>query len=129
MKKTTTRRKPRPPAAYFSYQLRQPAIDLFGEIAVIEDDLYDWVASVAPLHLSPRAFANYVRGYDVAAKVRHAKLHDLFDTIKERPSAHGMPDWPCTPSCKRPAICGPFLAKLDAQSLDLSPRPPRSRTA
>ena len=86
MKKTTTRRKPKPPAAYFSYQLRQPAIDLFGEIAVIEDDLYDWVASVAPLHLSPRAFANYVRGYDVAAKVRHAKLHDLFDAIKDRPS-------------------------------------------
>lgn len=71
------------PAAYFSYQLRQPAIDLFGEIAVIEDDLYGWVASVAPLHLS---FANYVRGYDVAAKVRHAKLHGLFDAIKDRPS-------------------------------------------
>ncbi|MGK5038660.1 hypothetical protein [Janthinobacterium sp. LB3P118] len=78
--------KPPPPVDYFSYQLRQPAIDLFGEVAVIEDDLYDWVASVAPLHLSPRAFANYVRGYDVAAKVRHAKLHGLFDAIKERPS-------------------------------------------
>lgn len=86
IKKTTTRRKPKPPAAYFFYQLRQPAIDLFGKIAVIEDGLYDWVASVAPLHLSPRAFANYVRGYDVAAKVRHAKLHDLFDAIKDRPS-------------------------------------------
>ncbi|UQV43969.1 hypothetical protein KIV45_18985 [Janthinobacterium lividum] len=85
MKKTTTRRKPKPPAAYFSYELRQPAIDLFGEVAVIEDDLYDWVASVAPLHLSPRAFANYVRGYDVAAKVRHAKLHGMFEAIKEHP--------------------------------------------
>lgn len=83
LKKTTARSMAA--ATYFSYQLRQPALDLFGEIAVMEDDLYDWVAAVAPLHLSPRAFANYVRGYDVAAKVRHAKLHGIFDAIKERP--------------------------------------------
>ncbi|MEG1117960.1 MAG: hypothetical protein RSE46_23195, partial [Janthinobacterium sp.] len=99
MKKTTTRRKPKPPAAYFSYELRQPAIDLFGEVAVIEDDLYDWVASVAPLDLSPRAFANYVRGYDVAAKVRHAKLHGMFDVRRHQGA-------PCTPMA-----CAPGLAR------------------
>lgn len=69
-----------------SYQLRQPPIDLFGEVAVTEEDLYDWVAAIAPLHLSKRAFANYVRGYDVAAKVRAAKLRGTFEGIKERPS-------------------------------------------
>ena len=36
--------------------------------------------------MPPSRHYNYVRGYDVAAKVRHAKLYDLFDTIKERPS-------------------------------------------
>jgi hypothetical protein len=86
MKKTTTRRKPKPPAAYYSYELRQPAVDLFGEVAVTEDDLYDWVASVAPLHLRKRAFMNYVRGYDVAAKVQFAKLQGTFERITANPS-------------------------------------------
>lgn len=84
-------------------QVRQPAIDLFGGIAVIEDDLYDWVASVAPLRLSPRALANYVRGYDVAAKVRHAKLHGMFEGIKERPVRPWHARLALHAICKRPA--------------------------
>ncbi len=85
--KTPARRKKKtpPPVEYFSYQLRQPVRDLFGEIPVTEDDLYDWVASIAPLHLSKRSFANYVRGYDVANKVRWAKEQGRFEGIKETP--------------------------------------------
>ena len=82
------RRKPKPrqPAEYFSYQLRQPAHDLFGEIPVLEDDLLAWVLSVSPVHASDRAYDNYVRRYDVAGKVRHAKLAGTFEeTTARRP--------------------------------------------
>lgn len=62
-----------------SHRLRQPAIDLFGEVVVTEDDLFDWVAAVAPMWLSERSFDNYVRGWNVADKVRTAKLRGEFE--------------------------------------------------
>lgn len=68
-----------------SHLLRQPALDLFGEVPVTEEDIYDWVASVAPLHLSERSFLNYVRGYAVADKVRAAKLQGTFEDTKAAP--------------------------------------------
>lgn len=84
--KTTTRRRKAPPALdYFSYQLHQPPVDLFGDVVITDDDLYAWVASVSPVHLNERAYANYVRRYDVADKVRTAKLQHRFDTITARP--------------------------------------------
>ena len=87
---TKPRRKTKPAAIVFldypSWRLYQPAHDLFGEIPVTETDLYDWVANVAPLYLSKRAFANYVRGYDVANKVRLAKERGTWDGIKANPS-------------------------------------------
>jgi hypothetical protein len=36
---------------------------------------------VSPVHLSVRAFSNYVRNYDVAGKIRSVKLQGRFDTI------------------------------------------------
>jgi hypothetical protein len=66
---------------YLSYQLTQPAFDLFGEIPVTESDLYEWVASVSPVHLSERGYDLYVRRYDVAGKVRSAKERGNFETI------------------------------------------------
>lgn len=66
--------------------MRQPAYDLFGEIPVLESDLTAWVAAVAPRWLEPpRQFRNYVRNYDVAGKVRAAKLAGVFETIIEHP--------------------------------------------
>lgn len=55
--------------------------DLFGEVIVTMDDLYDWVAAVSPVHLSERGFDLYVQRYDVAGKVRRAKLDGRFDSI------------------------------------------------
>jgi hypothetical protein len=68
-----------------SHLLRQPAIDLFGDVVVTEADLFDWVAAVSPVHLSERAFDRYVKNYDVASKVRHAKLAGTFDRIAATP--------------------------------------------
>ncbi|WP_373986999.1 hypothetical protein [Duganella sp. BuS-21] len=84
---TPTRRKPKrqPPARdYPSFQLYQPALDLFGGVVVTDDDLYEWVASVSPVHLNERAYDNYVQRYDVASKVRAAKLDRRFDAITAR---------------------------------------------
>lgn len=68
-----------------SHLLRQPPVDLFGEVPVTENDLYDWVAAVSPVHLSERGFDHYVRRYDVAAKIRVAKLRGSFESICARP--------------------------------------------
>lgn len=62
-----------------SHLLRQPPIDLFGEVVVTEDDLFDWVAAVAPMWLSERSFANYCRSWNVADKVRQSKLRGDFE--------------------------------------------------
>lgn len=52
-----------------------------------EDDLYQWVRAVSPRWLSPeKSYRNYVRTYNVAAKVRHAKLVGTFDSIVARPA-------------------------------------------
>lgn len=66
--------------------LRQPARDLFGEVPVLESDILAWVAAVSPRWLSPeRSFHNYVRSWDVAGKVRAAKLAGTFEAIINRP--------------------------------------------
>lgn len=84
MKKPPLRRQHRRRTEYFSYQLRQPPIDLFGEIAVTTTDIYDWVASVSPVHLHERGYDLYVQRYDVAGKIRAAKLQGRFEAITER---------------------------------------------
>ena len=70
---------------YPSCNLRQPPVDLFGDVVVTHEDVFLWVAAVAPRWLSPqRSFNNYVRGYNVAGKVRAAKLNGTFhDTIND----------------------------------------------
>lgn len=61
--------------------------DLFGEVPVTEDEIFDWVAAVAPRWLTPqRAFEGYVRSYNVAAKIRAAKLDGTFHQIIENRS-------------------------------------------
>lgn len=61
--------------------------DLFGEIPVTDDDLRAWVAAVAPRWLYPeRSYRAYVRSWDVAGKVRAAKLAGTFYDITSRPA-------------------------------------------
>jgi hypothetical protein len=63
-------------------------IDLFGEIPVTESDIYDWVAAVAPRWLTPeRSYRGYVKSWDVAGKIRAAKLRGTFDEIVKREAA------------------------------------------
>ncbi|HJW55883.1 MAG TPA: hypothetical protein VJ577_11465 [Burkholderiaceae bacterium] len=60
--------------------------DLFGEIPVTEEEIFDWVAAVAPRWLTPeRSFLGYVRDYNVPAKIRAAKLAGTFHEITSRP--------------------------------------------
>lgn len=61
--------------------------DLFGEIIVTENDIIDWVEATAPRWLTPRrSFEGYVRSYDVAGKVRAAKIAGIFhEIIENRP--------------------------------------------
>jgi hypothetical protein len=60
--------------------------DLFGEIPVTEDDIYSWVAAVAPRWLSPeRSYLHYVQSWDIAGKVRMAKLRGEFEAVTSRP--------------------------------------------
>ncbi|MBC3878777.1 hypothetical protein H8K38_13265 [Undibacterium sp. FT79W] len=60
----------------------QPATDLFGEVIILESDIFDWVSAVAPRWLTPeRSFRNYVRGYNVVEKIRVAKLTGRYDDI------------------------------------------------
>lgn len=61
--------------------------DLFGEIPVTEDDMRAWVAAVSPRWLYPeRSYRSYVRGWNVADKVRAAKLAGTFDAITSQPA-------------------------------------------
>ncbi|WP_176034681.1 hypothetical protein [Burkholderia multivorans] len=55
--------------------------DLFGEVIVTADDVARWVAALAPAYMSSeRAFERYVRLWDVAGKVRAAKLAGTFES-------------------------------------------------
>jgi hypothetical protein len=63
-----------------------PPYDLFGEIPVTEDEIFQWVAAVAPRWLTPeRSFRGYVAAYHVPEKIRAAKLAGTFSTIVENP--------------------------------------------
>lgn len=63
--------------------LPNPALDLFGEVPVTESDVIFWVECVAPRWLTPeRSFRGYVSGYQVADKVRAAKLAGTFYSME-----------------------------------------------
>lgn len=90
IKMTTPRARRRPirklPPDYPSHLLRQPALDLFGEVAITTDDIFAWVAAVSPIHCSDRSYDLYVKRWDVAGKVRHAKLAGTFEARIARPA-------------------------------------------
>lgn len=59
--------------------MRPHPFDLFGEIPVTEDEVFAWVAAIAPRWLTPeRAFHGYVNGWNVVEKIRAAKAEGTF---------------------------------------------------
>ena len=59
-------------------------LDLFGDVQVTLDDLHTWVAAVSPAWTSSdRSLAFYIDRWNVADKVRRAKLAGTFDATIE----------------------------------------------
>jgi hypothetical protein len=62
--------------------------DLFGEVVVTDSDLFDWVSAISPRWLyPPRSYALYLSGWNVADKVRAAKISGTFDAITQKKPA------------------------------------------
>lgn len=60
-------------------------LDLFGDVVVTFDDLAAWVAAVAPGYAgSATRSAYYIERWNVAEKVRRAKLNGTFDSTIEK---------------------------------------------
>lgn len=78
-------RKPRTPPP-------NPALDLFGEVPILESEIVDWVEAVAPRWLSPeRSFRGYVKSYNIVEKIRAAKLNGTYQRTIDNP--RGYPVW------------------------------------
>lgn len=62
--------------------------DLFGEVVVTQDDIELWVSAVAPgFAVNPERRAWYIDRWNVADKVRRAKLGGYFDSTIENARA------------------------------------------
>ena len=57
--------------------------DLFGDVIITFDDVELWLDKV-PVHLSalPRSRIKYIKDYDVASKIKAAKLNGYFYTLQ-----------------------------------------------
>lgn len=72
--------------------LYQPATDLFGDVVITHDDIFDYVAAISPRWLYPeRSYKSYVKNYNIAGKVRAAKLAGVFEQIKNQRSQQWHP--------------------------------------
>jgi len=63
-------------------------LDLFGDVAVTYDDLDLWVSALAPGYATnEHRRAHYIKCWNVADKVRHAKLAGTFESTIENARA------------------------------------------
>jgi hypothetical protein len=63
-------------------------LDLFGQVVVTYEDLELWVSAIAPGFAgNDQRMAYYIRHWDVASKVRRAKLAGTFDSTIENARA------------------------------------------
>lgn len=63
-------------------------LDLFGQVVVTYEDLELWVSALAPGFASnSHRLAHYIRFWNVADKVRAAKLAGTFDSTIENARA------------------------------------------
>lgn len=58
-----------------------PALDLFGEVPVLVSDLHAWVFWAAPRWYGTRRMDYYIREWNIADKVRSAKLRGGFNEV------------------------------------------------
>lgn len=59
-------------------------LDLFGDVIITHEDLEAWVTAVAPAFaVNDRSIKRYIRFWDVAHKVRQAKLGGYFESTIE----------------------------------------------
>lgn len=61
-----------------------PAVDLFGQVQVTDEDVEQWVAVVAPRWYGTRRMEFYIREWNIASKVAYAKLNGTFDQVKKQ---------------------------------------------
>lgn len=64
--------------------------DLFGEIPVTWSELEAWCVAVAGIAASSPRFSWYVENWNVAEKVRAAKLAGTFDELTRRPDPRSL---------------------------------------
>lgn len=63
-------------------------LDLFGDVVVTHDDLCLWVSALAPGFAgNTQRMAYYIERWNVADKVRRAKLSGTFETTIENARA------------------------------------------
>jgi hypothetical protein len=60
---------------------RNPALDLFGEVPVTWDEVYDWVELVAGIPRDSWRAPYYIKNWNVIDKIREAKKAGYFDEI------------------------------------------------
>ncbi|HCA27963.1 MAG TPA: hypothetical protein DEP05_10080 [Betaproteobacteria bacterium] len=59
-----------------------PALDLFGEVIITRDDIETWIDIIPKIPASSTMRRNwYKRCWDVADKVRQAKINGTWDDI------------------------------------------------
>lgn len=58
-----------------------PALDLFGEVPVLVSDLHAWVFWAAPRWYGTRRMDYYIKEWNIADKVRSAKLRGVFNEV------------------------------------------------
>lgn len=81
-------------------RLVESPVDLFGEVPVTLDDIELWLRAIPRMDPTTRRAAYYVQAYNVADKIRRAKLEGWFYTLKPAPAPTGgtigrLPfDWP-----------------------------------
>lgn len=66
--------------------LKNPALDLFGEVIITKNDVLMWVSVVTRgrYTLRSKRFDWYVQEWDVVGKVRRFKLAGLFADIEQQ---------------------------------------------
>lgn len=58
-----------------------PVLDLFGEVVITHNDMRVWLQTVPRIDPDGPRARHYLRGYDVPAKIRAAKLAGVFETL------------------------------------------------
>lgn len=81
---------PKKKAGAARYRHTHPALDLFGEVPITFDDLRAWVAAMTRLDPDSSRAEWYIKNWNVADKVRAAKLAGTFEATIGPPDRRGI---------------------------------------